>query len=263
MSSLGVYLRGLREAKGVSLDDISRSTRVGRRHLEALESDKLEELPARVFVKGFVRAYCEALEASPDEAYDLLRQTTGEPARAERPTSRPSLGARPRRGGPLLVSAILVLALGGSLFALHLGLKGPTREKVRAASVSPRAPEPVAMAPAAPTTPTVASPSPAPAPAPSPTTIAGEAKPAGSHRLIMRAIEPTWIRVQVDDGPVAEELLQTGAVREWTAARRFVLTVGNAGGLEVDFNGRRIPPLGARGAVIQRLVLPPDKAEAS
>src|SRR5437899_4051898 len=118
MSSLGVYLRGLREAKGVALDDISRSTRVGRRHLEALESDKLEDLPARVFVKGFIRAYCDTLEAPPDQAFDLFRQTAGEPARAERSTSRPSFGARPRRGGPLLVSAILVLACGGvpSLF---------------------------------------------------------------------------------------------------------------------------------------------------
>jgi hypothetical protein len=74
----------------------------------------------------------------------------------------------------------------------------------------------------------------------------------------MRAIEPTWIRVQVDEGQVAEELLQAGAVREWTAARRFVLTVGNAGGLELDLNGKRMPALGARGAVIQKLVLPQE-----
>jgi len=245
-----VYLRGLREAKGVSLDDISRSTRVGRRHLEALESDQLEDLPARVFVKGFIRAYCETLEAPPDHAYDLFRQTAGEPTRPERSTVRPSFGSRPRRGGPLLVSAILVLALGGSLFALHLGLKGPPREKLQASSVTPRPPEPAAATSAA------------PAP-PAPTPPIPVAKPAASQRLVMRAIEPTWVRVQIDDGQIAEELLPTGAVREWTAARRFVLTVGNAGGLEVDFNGRRIPPLGARGAVIQRLVLPPDSAEAS
>ena len=68
--------------------------------------------------------------------------------------------------------------------------------------------------------------------------------------------------MQVDEGQVAEELLQAGAVREWTAARRFVLTVGNAGGLEVDLNGRRIPALGAKGAVIQRLVLPVEAPEA-
>ena len=156
------------------------------------------------------------------------------------------------------MSAILVLALGGSLFALHLGLKGPARERVQASSVTPRAPEPVAVAPSAPATPAASS-----SPAPSPATVAAEAKPTGSHRLVMRAIEPTWVRVQIDDGAVAEELLPTGAVREWTAARGFVLTVGNAGGLEVDFNGRRLPLLGARGAVIQRLVLPPDKPEAS
>jgi hypothetical protein len=64
--------------------------------------------------------------------------------------------------------------------------------------------------------------------------------------------------VQADEGQVAEELLQTGAVREWTAVRRFTLTVGNAGGIEMDLNGKRIPPLGARGEVIQRLVLPQE-----
>ncbi len=64
--------------------------------------------------------------------------------------------------------------------------------------------------------------------------------------------------MQADEGPVSEELLQVGAVREWSAARRFVLTVGNAGGLEIDLNGGRMPPLGARGAVIQKLVLPQE-----
>jgi hypothetical protein len=68
--------------------------------------------------------------------------------------------------------------------------------------------------------------------------------------------------VQVDKGQITEELMQPGAVREWTATRRFVLTVGNAGGLEVDLNGQRIPALGARGAVIQKLVLPVDAPEA-
>ena len=70
MSSLGIRLRELREAKGVSLDDIARSTRVGRRHLEALETDSWAELPAPVFVKGFIRAYCDFLDASPDEALE-------------------------------------------------------------------------------------------------------------------------------------------------------------------------------------------------
>lgn len=255
MSSLGIRLREIRLAKGVSLEDIARSTRVGRRHLEALETDTWGELPAPVFVKGFIRAYCEFLDASPDEALELYREASGEPVKPER--VQPAAHAPPsRRAGPLMVSLVLFVALGASLFALRIGLKSSPRPGAAvsgsalgdAGSVASSAPIPVTTVPAVPV-------QPAPVPA-------GEPKPAG-QRLLIRAVEPTWIRVQVDEGQVAEELLQAGAVREWTAARRFVLTVGNAGGLEVDLNGRRIPALGARGAVIQRLVLPVEAPEGA
>ena len=255
MSSLGICLRELREVKGASLDDIARSTRIGRGYLEALESNSLGELPSPVFVKGFIRAYCEFLEASPDEALGLYRAETGETVKPERLHS--VMHAPPsRRVGPLMVSLVLFIALGASLFALRIGLKSSPRPGAAvsgpalgdAGSVASPAPIPVTTVPAVPV-------QPAPVPA-------GEPKPAG-QRLLIRAVEPTWIRVQVDEGQVAEELLQAGAVREWTAARRFVLTVGNAGGLEVDLNGRRIPALGARGAVIQRLVLPVEAPEGA
>jgi cytoskeleton protein RodZ len=254
MSSLGMRLRELREAKGVSLDDIARSTRVGRPHLEALETDTWGELPAPVFVKGFIRAYCEFLDVPPNEALELYREASGEPVKPERVQSgvhRPPS----RLAGPLMISLVLFVALGVSLFALRIGLKSSPRpapavsgpERGDAGSAASSAPVPVTTVPVVPG-------QPAPVPA-------DEPRPAG-QRLLIRAVEPTWIRVQVDEGQVAEELLQAGAVREWTAARRFVLTVGNAGGLEVDLNGRRIPALGARGAVIQRLVLPVEAPEA-
>ena len=287
MSSLGPYLRGLREAKGMSLDDIARSTRVGRRHLEALESDTFTELPAPVFVKGFIRAYCEFLDSSSDEALGLYRETTGEPAAPHGPL-RPLLVPRTRRAGPLAISIILFVALGASLFALRLGLQSsrkdsvsaPAKEEARKAATptpaasaakpaadiptapstaqTPAAPPAVALAPSSSSAALTTSAS-ASTPAPPSSSAPGEAKP-GNHHLIVRAIEPTWLRVQVDDGQVAEELLQAGAVREWTATRRFTLTVGNAGGVELDLDGKRMPSLGAKGAVIQRLVLPQESA---
>jgi cytoskeleton protein RodZ len=293
MSSLGPYLRGLREAKGMSLDDIARSTRVGRRHLEALESDTFSELPAPVFVKGFIRAYCEFLDAPSEEALGLYRETTGEPVAPHGPL-RPLLAPRPRRAGPLAISIILFVALGVSLFALRLGLQSsrkdtatvatPAKEDGRKATASvpassagkpsadTHATPPAAQSAAASTAsapaavPAPSSSSGAPpaspstsAPIPSSPSSAADAKP-GNHHLVVRAIEPTWLRVQVDEGQVAEELLQAGAVREWSATRRFTLTVGNAGGVEIDLNGRRMPSLGAKGAVIQRLVLPQESA---
>src|SRR5262244_339520 len=268
MNSLGLYLRGLREAKGMSLDDIARSTRVGRRHLEALEEDTPGELPAPVFVKGFIRAYCEFLECPPDHALDLYRVSTGEPAPAHCP-GRPLLSGRSRLSGPLVISVVLFVVLGLSLLVLRVGLQSSRKS----ASPVPVAREDVPKA-APPVSSSMPNPAKAPvpaavlpaAPAPPGTSVstssagttaaaAAETKP-GIHHLVVRTVEPTWLRVQVDDGRVAEELLPTGAVREWNATKRFTLTVGNAGGVEIDLNGKRLPSLGASGAVIQRLVLP-------
>src|SRR6266446_7926969 len=78
----------------------------------------------------------------------------------------------------------------------------------------------------------------------------------GGQRLVIRALEPTWVRVQTDEGRIAEELLPAGASREWAAERRFLVTIGNAGGVELTLNGKALPPLGPKGTVIQRLELP-------
>ena len=67
MSSVGAYLRGLREQQGMSVDELSRATRVLSHYLEALESDELRALPAPVFTKGFIRAWGKGFRIfSPD-----------------------------------------------------------------------------------------------------------------------------------------------------------------------------------------------------
>jgi cytoskeleton protein RodZ len=78
------------------------------------------------------------------------------------------------------------------------------------------------------------------------------------YRLIARTTESTWIRVRMGDGRSSDETVPPGEVREWVSDRPFTLTVGNAGGVSLELNGRALPPLGPRGAVIPRLVLPPE-----
>jgi cytoskeletal protein RodZ len=94
-----------------------------------------------------------------------------------------------------------------------------------------------------------------PASPPNLDTLAGVNSP---YRLVARTSEATWIRVRTDDGRNSEESIPAGEVREWVSNRPFILTVGNAAGVSFELNGRTVPPLGARGAVIPRLVLPPE-----
>lgn len=58
---IGSYLRTRREALGVSLDEIGAATKIRLGLLEALESEDFPRLPAPIFVKGFLRSYCQYL----------------------------------------------------------------------------------------------------------------------------------------------------------------------------------------------------------
>jgi hypothetical protein len=78
------------------------------------------------------------------------------------------------------------------------------------------------------------------------------------YRLVARTSAATWIRVRTEDGRQSDETVAPGQVREWVSNRPFTISVGNAGGVTFELNGRRVPSLGPAGAVVTRLVLPTD-----
>jgi cytoskeletal protein RodZ len=276
-TSLGAYLRSLREGKGGSLEDMARSTRVGIRHLEALEDERLADLPSPVFVRGFIRAYCGFLRESPEEALGRYEALAGERAAAQAASAPPS----PRTtwaSSSVVVGLALLAILGIALVVINLTVKRTGGTSVAAPNIEapntaeptpvpppalvPAAPAPVT--PAAPSTPPAAVTQPAnPVPTAPAAPVGAKAASPGGQRLVIRAVEPTWIRVQPDEGRATEETLPAGGSREWSAERRFLVTIGNAGGVEVTLNGKVLPPLGAKGSVIHRLELPQAPASGS
>lgn len=267
MGSLGGHLRESRTARGVSLDDIARATRVTKSYLEALEDERMADLPAPVFARGFIRAYCQFLQVPAEEALAEYGRLVG--GEASPPRFAPNRSRRPSRlGGSLAMSVVLLVVLGLALVAVTLWLRSEPVKR----SALPVAPVPAAPGPAAGSAPPAAggraatasagAEAPAPAQPPAGSSARTEDSRAG-QRLLMRAVELTWVRVQLDGGAAVEELLQAGAVREWTASKRFVLTVGNAGGIELELNGQRLAPLGSRGAVVRELILPAEPGPRS
>jgi len=63
----GAVLRGLRESRHLSIDQIAALSKVGSRFLRALEEDRHEALPGRVFARGFLIEYARAIRASETE----------------------------------------------------------------------------------------------------------------------------------------------------------------------------------------------------
>ena len=61
----GSALRAAREACGVSLQQIASASKVGVRTLESIETERLDILPAPVYLRGFVQEYARALGLDP------------------------------------------------------------------------------------------------------------------------------------------------------------------------------------------------------
>lgn len=65
----GVYLKELREVRGLSLREVAEKTKVGSFHLECIEQERFDRLPAPVYLRGFIREFARAVGA---EDIDLL-----------------------------------------------------------------------------------------------------------------------------------------------------------------------------------------------
>lgn len=66
----GAELRRMREARGVSLRHIASVTKIGLRHLEYLEEDRFQLLPAPVYLRGFLQEYARLVGIDPRRTAD-------------------------------------------------------------------------------------------------------------------------------------------------------------------------------------------------
>ncbi len=57
----GSLLKTLRETAGLTLDDMVARTKISKRYLRAIEADDYATLPAKVYTRGFVTLYAQAL----------------------------------------------------------------------------------------------------------------------------------------------------------------------------------------------------------
>jgi cytoskeletal protein RodZ len=74
MDSIGRYLKRAREARAMSVEEISRATRIPASAIEKIEGDYFDDLPGEVFVRGFLKAYARAVALPAEEV--LARYTT-------------------------------------------------------------------------------------------------------------------------------------------------------------------------------------------
>ena len=275
MSGFGDRLRREREMRGVSLDEIAESTKIGTRSLRALEEDDFEKLPGGIFNKGFVRAYSRFLGLDEDQTLADFDAAWKEYEAARRPVQMPEPeeeSSRESRSTWLMVSGIiLVVVLAAVWYFVERHNRSGARELVVAppSAVDNSQPAvPTSTNISTPSSPQSSSPSlPAPAPVASVTTRpAAEGTPKSasqpdsttnqssevvkaatsqSHlnapiQLEVFAREDSWLSVSADGKNLGQGVLSAQKSRTIRAQKEIRLKLGNVGGVEVSFNGHTV-----------------------
>jgi len=254
--SPGALLRETREARGISLDEASRVTRIGKNYLAALESDRPDRLPSPAYVRGFLRNYASFLGITVDSLTSEYQdsgavQAVPDAARSPEKEDKPPQRTDSRRGRPvtlplLFISAFLVVT-AGYFFVQRISISTPAPPR----AASPPVVKPAVQIPESP---------PVPSAAP-PTALPDQAAGTPDRILRMKVNEETRLVMTIDDTVVQEYQLRPGDVIEWKGDRSFAVELTNAGGVEAELAGKPLRPFGPRGAPARVVVRTDGKIE--
>jgi cytoskeletal protein RodZ len=243
----GRMLREARERRGISLRELSNTTKISVTVLEELERNDISHLPGGIFGRGFVRSYAEGVGLEPEAVIQAFiarfpheSVTAGHPASTQHDDNeRIESERRTARTFARLVALSVPLAAAVVYFTSGRH------------SVAP--PSPVAASVPAPT-PLSASPSAQPtssAPLADPAVPAADATQAiGPLSVAVAAVRPSHVTAVVDGVTVLDEPLAAGDRRVLSVGRALLLTADDGAAVTMTMNGADAHPLGPAGKAI-------------
>lgn len=270
-SGIGAILKAEREKSGLSHEQVARITKLRRHYVEALENEEWDNLPAPVFVKGFIRSYAQALGLDETTIFDLYKKIG--PVGEAPPTPLVEPKKSKKRRVVIIISLLVAVA---AIISLWIGYsdrtpssqnreilletqKQTTKKEQPAASRSTEQ-ESVKEQKVTSTY------------TEQPTDLKEEDKlekatfpqneslpTQSTDWLVLKGVvkSKTWMRIYIDDQEPKEYIFEPGSMPQWKAREGFDILIGNAAGIEFDFNGENISDLGVLGQVVT-LRLPED-----
>ncbi len=283
MSAVGETLRRERLRKNLSLDQISRETKISARLLSAIEEEHFDRLPGGVFAKSFVRQYArflgldeEELGAEVERAINPVGDVPGfaavrpEPAfKVPKVVEWPAMGRSNSSTLPALAMVVAVMLVCSAVYAWWQRSRHPGSPS-QATPVAQKLPVPAAKSgESAPVTTALSNDAGTPpkteisqtTPAAEPTPASNEsANPAAALHVALTADSDTWIQAWADGKTVIVGVLQPNVVKNVDAVGAIRIRTGNAGGLQVTVNGKSAGPIGPNGQ-IRIIEITPDKIQ--
>ena len=250
-TSAGAMLRQLREAAGVDPALVASAMKVSLQKLDALENDRLDELPDLTFARGLASAICRAFGADPAPVLERMplsapglraqAQAANPPFRRAGDTPAPMLKASFSRPLLIVVGLLLLGALALWLLpTLPVQLISPATEPaVAQAEADAEAPTTDASEPAPPAEmPAGAASAEQTAPVPAAASGATSAAAGGADLVGFTASAETWLTVRDAHGKqLINRTLAAGETVKLNGDAPLSVTVGRKDAVTVTVRG--------------------------
>lgn len=269
METAGAKLRKLRLEKGLSLEEVHKKTNIHLDILKSIEEDSLVNLNP-VYIKGFVKIYCGFLGVDPGE-YLSVYKGNGKII----PINKPSAKDEELFWGPsakksflkpqmivIVVSILTLLFLILGVAKLAKSISQSRSKKARQQLVLPKptkktekktSPKPKVILPSASKEKKAEIVLP-PASATSASTMSLES----GVRIGLHALDDCWVLARLDGKIVFQNILKKGRFESWSAKDKVELSLGSAGAVRLEVNGKLIPSLGRKGQVLKNILITKD-----
>ena len=255
--SAGFALRQARERHGLSVADVSNRLKFAPRQIEALEADDLARLPEIAFVRGFMRSYAKLLQIDPAPLLAALPQAPSQLLAADETAALaipfPAAYTTRKLNIIWMAAGLLVTIILGLFVWLHDDTPEGTQtavetlelplaiEQTEAASTVKGVADTVAVAvvtkqPAASAIPSIVTPQTRAKVAP--------AQEAISHKDALIHLvfdDESWVEVADKDGKsLLAQLNPRGSEKRINGTPPFSLVIGNASGVRLYYQGKRV-----------------------
>jgi cytoskeleton protein RodZ len=282
MNSVGRILRSARERQGRAVAEIADELCLTQQYLRAIEEDDVKSLPGTFFYKNFVKQYAAIVNVKESEiraGIEALAAAVEEPVlpgTLAQPPLRPMdpivadsnrhYFASTRLGLSVAGLAVVLMACSG-FYAWWMRPKEVAAAKPRplpAAVENVVQPQIQPVSPTAPAAVAVSAQNPSAAQAAT-VQVTAEAQTQtvdGINHVVLNlaATEKTWLSITSEGKRIFSGFLEPSQTKTLTGLDAARMTVGNAGGINVQLNGKPIGPIGKSGQV--RVVLfTPDNFE--
>jgi cytoskeletal protein RodZ len=275
IENFGSYLKHERELRGFSLEDIAIKTKISIHFLQALENNQFDDLPEKVFIKGYIRSFARIIGSDEHEMLNAFDDTMGPPASPE--TGGTPTGTKKFFQGKktLLWLGLAVISLAGAVWATSFlshkfsasfkktvsesdrrGVSKnsfkPKSESVKPNKISSHVNKASESTAKQDTTSSLST-----------QTVAGNETARSTSEMIGRPLtltvkvqDDTWFNISVDRSREEDFVLSRGAEKKFYGKESFGMNIGDRGRVELRLNGQTLVlPEGGEGNMVRDFVI--------